>query len=142
MADSTSVVASSPVSGADLKRAEQFAKEPFILNGEDAESALAQGTARRAALDAALAELDAGRSEPSLEWRQNYSLMLGLERLLSEEEPHLADGTVLSAHQVDALSGTLTALLAETLRKANGNGAVAVEGNGAPLASAVFPGEE
>ena len=28
--------------------------------------------------------------------------MLGLERLLAEEEPHLADGTMLSAHQVDA----------------------------------------
>src|SRR3954447_12355552 len=113
MADSTSVVASSPVPGADLKRAERFAKEPFVLNGEDSESALAPDTARRAALDAALAELDAGRDEPSLEWRQNYSLMLGLERLLVEDEPHLADGTVLSAHQVDALSGTLIALESE-----------------------------
>ncbi|MBV8219280.1 MAG: DEAD/DEAH box helicase family protein, partial [Solirubrobacterales bacterium] len=36
------------------------------------------------------------------------------------------DGTVLSAHQVDALSGTLTALLAEAQRNGNGNG-----GNGA-----------
>src|SRR3954468_555197 len=100
MADSTYVGASPPVSGADLKRAERFAKEPFVLNGEDAESALAPGTARRAALDAALGELDAGREEPSTEWRQDFSLMLGLERLLSEEEPHLADGAVLSAHQV------------------------------------------
>ncbi len=49
--------------------------------------------------------------------------MLGLERLLSEDEPHLADGTVLSAHQVDALSGTLIALLAEIQRNgANGSG--------------------
>ena len=39
--------------------------------------------------------------------------MLGLERLLSEDEPHLADGTKLSAHQVDALSGTLIALTTE-----------------------------
>ena len=30
-----------------------------------------------------------------------------------EDEPRLADGTLLSAHQVDALSGTLTALLAD-----------------------------
>jgi ribonuclease E len=131
MADSTSVVGSPPVSGADLKRAELFAREPFVLNGEDAESALAPGTARRAALDAALAELDAGREEPSLEWRQNYSLMLGLERLLSEEEPHLADGTTLSAHQVDALSGTLIALESEvqaSIRDGrNGNGAAPVE---------------
>ena len=66
-----------------------------------------------------------------------FSLLLGLERLLSEEEPHLVDGTVLSAHQVDALSGTLTALLAEVAAQrqrqrrrganANGNG----NGNGA-----------
>src|SRR4051812_40139169 len=113
MADSTSVVASSPFSGADLKRAERFSTEPFILNGEDPESALAPGTARRAALEAALAELDGGREEPSLAWRQDYSLMLGLERLLTDEEPHLADGTTLSAHQVDALSGTLIALESE-----------------------------
>jgi ribonuclease E len=115
VADSTSVVASSPVSGADLERAESFAREPFVLEGEDPSTALADGTARRIAFEAALAELDAGREEPSVEWRQNYSLILGLERLLSEEEPHLADGTVLSAHQVDALSGTLVALTAEVL---------------------------
>ena len=57
-----------------------------------------------------------GEQQPSIEWRRKFSLLLGLERLLSEEEPHLADGTVLSAHQVDALSGTLTALLAEAQR--------------------------
>ena len=53
---------------------------------------------------------------PRPAWRREFSLLLGLERLLSEEEPKLADGTVLSAHQVDALSGTLTALLAEAQR--------------------------
>ena len=137
MADSTSVVASPPVSGADLKRAERFAKEPFVVNGEDAESALAPGTARRAALDAALAELDAGRSEPSLQWRQDYSLMLGLERLLSEEQPHLADGTVLSAHQVDALSGTLIALESE-VQASSRNGR---NGNGLPEFEEVSLGE-
>ena len=31
----------------------------------------------------------------------------------SEDEPHLVDGTTLTAHQVDALSGTLIALTAE-----------------------------
>src|ERR1700734_1251210 len=50
--------------------------------------------------------------KPSLPWRREFSLLLGLERLLSEDEPKLVDGTVLSAHQLDALSGTLTALLA------------------------------
>jgi hypothetical protein len=126
VADSTSLVESSPVSGADLKRAEKFAREAFVLEGEDAAVALAEGTARRRALDDALAEIDAGRDEPSIEWRQHYSLILGLERLLADEEPHLADGTVLSAHQVDALSGTLIALEAEAqataTRNGNGNG--------------------
>ena len=99
-----------------------------MLSGEDAIQALAQGTARRKALDAALAELDAGREEPSVEWRREFSLMLGLERLLSEEEPHLADGTQLSPHQVDALSGTLAALTSE-LQAGNG---VSSNGRGAP----------
>ena len=119
-----------PVSGADLKRAEEFGREPLVLEGEDVATALADGTPRRAALDAALAELDAGRDEPSLDWRRSYSLVLGLERLLSEEEPKLEDGAVLSAHQVDALSGTLIALTAEILAGRNGksqNGAVEVE---------------
>ena len=95
----------------------------FVYDGETLEDGLSPGSARRRALDAALAEIDAGATAPSIEWRRQFSLLLGLERLLSEEEPHLADGTVLSAHQVDALSGTLTALLAEAQR--NGNGATA-----------------
>src|SRR5579871_880270 len=109
---------------ATIARAEQLTRERYIHDGETVEDALAPGTARRRALDAALAEVEAGRKQPSLEWRREYSLLLGLERLLSEEEPHLVDGTVLSAHQVDALSGTLTALLAEAQRNgaANGNG--------------------
>src|SRR5205085_12105599 len=110
----------------DLERAEKFVLEPFLLDGEDASLALAEGTPRRRALDAALAEITEGRERPSVEWRRQFSLLLGLERLLSEEEPHLADGTTLSAHQVDALSGTLIALLAEAqvtgLRNGNGNG--------------------
>ena len=50
---------------------------------------------RRRALDAALAEIDAGAEVPSTHWRRRYSLLLGLERLLSEDEPRLADGTLL-----------------------------------------------
>jgi len=125
------VVKTAPVSGEDLRRAEEFAREPLVLEGEDAGTALAEGTARRAALNAALAELDAGRTEPSVQWRRDFSLILGLERVLSEEEPHLVDGTVLSAHQVDALSGTLIALTAELLvprgKSGNGNGSVPSE---------------
>ncbi len=133
-----------------IARAEQLTHEHFVYEGETFEDALAPGSARRRALDAALAELDAGAKQPSLEWRRQYSLLLGLERLLSEEEPHLADGTVLSAHQVDALSGTLTALLAEAQRSANGNGSggstnangAAVEREPAPLVPAAIPGDE
>jgi ribonuclease E len=127
VADSTSLAAPTPVPGADLARAERFAREPFILNGEDPADVLADGSARRAALEAALREIDQGRTEPSIEWRRDYSLMLGLERLLSEEEPHLADGTVLSAHQVDALSGTLIALASEVQASRNGSAPEEVE---------------
>ena len=120
----------SPVSGDELKRAEKFARESFVLDGEDAATALADNSPRRAALDSALKEIDAGRSEPSVEWRREFSLMLGLERLLSEEEPHLADGTTLSAHQVDALSGTLIALESELLiggRNGKGRAGISLE---------------
>jgi ribonuclease E len=129
-----------------IARAELLTREQFVYDGESLEDALAPGSARRRALDAALAEVEAGRKTPSIEWRREFSLLLGLERLLSEEEPHLADGTVLSAHQLDALSGTLTALLAEAQRSGsgsgNGNGASAVAAEPAPLASAAIPGEE
>ncbi|MGH2948854.1 MAG: DEAD/DEAH box helicase, partial [Solirubrobacteraceae bacterium] len=123
----------------DIERASKFTREPFLSEGEDAAAVLAPGSAHRRALDAALVELEAGLDAPSLAWRRQWSLMLGLERLLSQEEPSLADGTVLSAHQVDALSGTLTALLAEAQRNGNGSG------NGyddVQLAPVGIPGEE
>ncbi len=95
-------------------------RERFLHEGEDPAVALAPGTPRRRALDRALEELaeNPKAKGPSTAWRREFSLLLGLERLLSEDEPRLADGTVLSAHQVDALSGTLTALLAEAQREA------------------------
>ncbi len=136
-------------SPAAIARAELFTRERFVYEGETLEEALASGSARRRALDAALAEQDAGATQPSIDWRRKFSLLLGLERLLSEEEPHLVDGTVLSAHQVDALSGTLTALLAEAQRNGNGAGGTVAGGNGAApaaepaqLASSAIPGEE
>src|ERR1700761_401530 len=113
-----------------IARAELLTRERFVYEGESIEEALAPGSARRRALDAALQEVSDGRSVPSIEWRREFSLLLGLERLLSEEEPHLVDGTVLSAHQVDALSGTLTALMADVQRISNGNGSSAGSGNG------------
>jgi ribonuclease E len=132
MADSTSAVAGSPVSGEDLARAEKFTFEPFVHEGDDPAVVLAEGTPRRRALDDALAEIDAGIDQPSIPWRQKYSLMLGLERLMSQDEPRLADGeTTLNAHQVDALSGTMIALISEL----QSSDAMAASSNGsAPLA--------
>ena len=124
MAESASAAprAASIPSSADIARAEKLVRERFLHEGEDPAQALAPGTPRRGALDMALAELeeDPKRTTPSTAWRREFSLLMGLERVLSEEEPKLADGTTLSAHQVDALSGTLTALLAEEQRKISG----------------------
>jgi ribonuclease E len=133
MAESTSVaLAAAPIpTPAEITRAQKFVREHFVHDGEDPAVALAPGTPRRRALDGALAEIEQGAKHPSTKWRRRYSLMLGLERLLSDDEPKLADGTVLSAHQVDALSGTLAALLAEAQRaleaQSNGNRALAEE---------------
>src|SRR4051794_2354212 len=134
MAAAASAVAASPVSGEDLSRAEKFTFEPFIHEGDDPAVVLAEGTPRRRALDEALAEIDAGLKQPSIEWRQKYSLMLGLERLLSHDEPRLADGdTTLNAHQVDALSGTMIALMSELQRS---NDAAPSTNGSAPIAEA------
>jgi ribonuclease E len=123
MAKTSEVAARAAVpSGADIERAAKFAREPFLLDGEGPE-ALAPGTARRRALDAALKELKAGAEDPSIQWRQDFSLLLGLERLLAEEPPKLRDGAELNPHQVDALSGTLAELMAEQqTAAANGDG--------------------
>jgi ribonuclease E len=119
MANTSDVAAPAAVpSAADIERAVEFAREPFLLDGEGPE-ALAPGTARRRALDAALAELDAGAEYPSIEWRRNFSLLLGLERLLAEEPPKLRDGAELNPHQVDALSGTLAELMAQQQEQAD-----------------------
>jgi len=127
MAKTSEVAAPAAVpSGADIERAAAFAREPVLLDGEGPE-ALAPGTARRRALDAALKELDEGATEPSIQWRRDFSLLLGLERLLASEPPKLRDGAELNPHQVDALSGTLTELIAEQQTAAE-NGAEAPVG--------------
>ncbi|MFY9264128.1 MAG: DEAD/DEAH box helicase family protein [Solirubrobacterales bacterium] len=97
----------------DIKRVEEFAREPMVLNGDDPAVALAPGTLRRRAFDTALEELESGRDEVSREWARKYALVLGLERAISDPEPKLVDGTTLNAHQVDVLSGTLAALMTE-----------------------------
>ena len=119
--------AAKTLSSADIERASEFAREQILLDGETPK-ALAPGSARRRAVDAALEEIEAGNETPSVEWRRDFSLMLGLERLLDDDEPQLADGATLDPHQVDALSGTLAALVTELERSgANGrsNGAAA-----------------
>jgi ribonuclease E len=139
MAKTSEVAATAAVlSSADIERAATFVREPFLLDGEGPE-ALAPGTARRRALDAALKELDEGAENPSIQWRQAFSLLLGLERLLADEPPKLRDGAELNPHQVDALSGTLTELMAEQQiaidDEANGNGAVTAPVEAAPSVS-------
>ena len=123
MAESTSVaLAAAPIpSSADIARAEKLVRERFLHEGEDpaqSRSRPARPAGARSTWRSPSSRRTPRRKHPSTAWRREFSLLLGLERLLSEEEPKLADGTVLSAHQVDALSGTLTALLAEAQRTA------------------------
>src|SRR5262249_61770436 len=109
-------------------RAAAWAGEPFLGPDDDPEVVLAPGTAFRRALDAALAEMEAGLRAPSPEWRVQYALMLGLDRVLSEKPPRLASGTELRRHQVEALTGMLTELIAanqKTGENGNGDGNVA-----------------
>ncbi len=109
---------------ADALRAEAWAGEPFLRPDEDPEAVLAPGTARRMALDDALEEMARGLKAPSAQWRVRYALMLGLERVLSDKPSALASGTELRRHQIDALAGMLTELIAanqKELESANGH---------------------
>src|SRR5687768_8193973 len=92
-------------------RASAWAGEPFVQADEDAAEVLAEGRARRRALDDALAELEAGRRTPTSGWKVRYALMLGLERVLTDRPARLASGTELRRHQTDALAGMLTELI-------------------------------
>src|SRR5262249_58028602 len=82
------------------------------------------GRPGRRALADAIAEIEGGGREPSAAWKVQWGLMLGLERVLAEPKPHLASGTELRRHQVDALAGMLTELIASHEKAANGNAAV------------------
>src|SRR4051794_3863762 len=138
MAKTSDVAADAAVpSSADIERAAAFAREPFLLDGEGPE-ALAPGTARRRALDAALKELDEGAEHPSIQWRRDFSLLLGLERFLADEPPKLRDGAELNPHQVDALSGTLAELMGQ---QQSGEAAAPSDGgNGSATAEAAVDG--
>ena len=114
-------------------RAERWFAEPFLHPGEAPEVALAPGTARRLALDDALEEIEAGHRTPSPGWKVRYGLMLGLERVLAAETPATASGTALRRHQIDALTGMLTELIAATQRSAEENGNGSTNGSVAEL---------
>jgi ribonuclease E len=113
----------------DATRAEAWAGEPFLHPDEEPQVVLGSGTARRRALDDALTEIEDGHAEPSSAWKIRYALMLGLERVLSERPPKLKSGTELRRHQIDALAGMLTELIAANQRsaEANGNGALSAD---------------
>src|SRR5438093_10194994 len=96
---------------ADALRVEAWAGEPFIRAGEDPAKVLAPRTSRRRALDDALAEIEGGRRTPSSGWKVEYGLMLGLERVLAEEKPHLASCNEMRRHQIDTPASNLTELL-------------------------------
>src|SRR5438874_10089410 len=118
----SSLEAADPTVAAAL-RAEAWAGEPFVREGEDPAVALGEGTARGRALDDAVGEMDAGLAAPSSKWKVRFGLLLGRERVLAEPEPRTATGTALRRHQVDALAGMLTELIAASQRyEANGNG--------------------
>jgi len=112
------------------RRAGAWFGEPFLHPDEDPEAALAPGTARRAALDDALAEMKSGLEQPSARWKVKYGLMLALERVLTANPVRTAAGTELRRHQVDALAGMLTELIAATQRAADENGLGADNGSG------------
>ncbi|MBF6621664.1 MAG: DEAD/DEAH box helicase family protein, partial [Patulibacter sp.] len=123
MAQRPSVVTAEVTSVPDpteIARVADFVREPFVTDGEDAAAVLAPGSIRRHAFEAARAELDAGKPAPSQKWRRRWSLLLGLDRTLNTATPVLADGTTLNPHQIDALSGTYAALLADAQARARG----------------------
>ena len=95
---------------ADLEAAAQrvsaWCGEPLLHEGENADSALAPGTARRGALDAALREMERGLVEPASPGVGDFALILGLERTLSEPAPAAGLRYDAATHQVDALAAS------------------------------------
>ena len=118
-------VSASPEPGEDFELVDAAAQvsawcgEPLLYDGDDPAVALAPGTARRSALDAAREEIAQGLDAPSPAWRFRFSLMLGLERVLAADSPALLNGLTLRPHQVDALAGMLAALTSNEEREAD-----------------------
>src|SRR3954453_15352642 len=90
-------------SEAAAHRVEAWCGEPLLHEGEDIAVALASGTVRRQALDAALAAMERGLPEPSFDGRRDCSVVLRLQGVPADPQPRLASGTTLRRPQVDAL---------------------------------------
>ena len=134
-AESTPVaLAAAPIpSAASIKRAEKFVRERFVHPGEDPSEALHPELSpplgpRPSALRARAGSEEAidGLATPLLADARSRALAL-------RGRAEARDGTVLSAHQVDALSGTLAALLADAQRIANGRAAAEDSGASASI---------
>lgn len=85
--------------------------ERIVAEGEPVE--LRRGSVWAGAYLDAVEEMAQGLKAPSPEYRRRYALPLGLERMLGADEPHLASGLPLRAHQVDALAGMLAAVIGD-----------------------------
>jgi len=118
------------IAPAQLERVERWAGDRLVPAGDDPAVALAPGTAFRTAYEEALNEIEAGRASPSPEWRRRFALMLGLQRILNEERPHLEDGLELRPHQVDALAGMLALLQGDVQRNWEDDAAGVAHENG------------
>ena len=106
----------------EIARVAAFVREPFV-DRRRGRRRRRWPRARSAATPSkrARSELDAGAAVPSQKWRRRWSLLLGLDRTLNATTPVLADGTTLNPHQIDALSGTYAALLADAQARARGD---------------------
>ena len=118
---------------ADALRAEAWAGEPFLRAGEEPDVGSRSGnrpptrTRRRARRDR---RRPYGPLDPS--GRCASPCCSASSASLSERPPHLASGTELRRHQVDALAGMLTELIAATQKGVNGGTATATPRSRSP----------
>ena len=98
-----------------LDDVQRWIGERIVAEGEPVE--LRRGSIWAGAYLEAVEEMAQGLKSPSPEYRRRYALGLGLERMLGADEPHLASGLPLRAHQVDALAGMLAAVIGDYERQ-------------------------
>ena len=68
-------------------RAEAWAGEPFLHDERGPRRGARAGHRRAPRARRGAAEIEAGRKQPSAQWKVRFGLMLGLERVLSEKPP-------------------------------------------------------